>query len=110
MLVATSTLTSGEKLVIQRRRDGSTQAKAARAHKVTQLVYRGWERDSGERIPRAAVGKISESEQCFVLRRRSGMTLDRLAGRLRVCRYWLRQMEAGTAPVARLAEYWSKKK
>lgn len=110
MLVATSDLTRGEKLVIQRRRDGSTQAKAAKANKVTQLTYRGWERDQGEKIPTAAVGKISEVEQCYILRRRSGKTLEQVAKKMGVCRWWLRQMEAGKAPAESLTEFWSKNK
>jgi len=108
MLVATSELTSAEKLIIQRRRDGSTLPEAAKKRKVSVTVYRGWEQ-GGEGAPSVAVGKLSDQEQCVVKRLRAGISVRELAKRMKLSRWWVRQMETGAVPVDGLRDYWSKK-
>lgn len=109
MLVKATDLTKGEKLAIQRRRDGHNLTKAAKKLKVPVSTYRGWEAGA-EGAPKAAVGKVTVQERCFIMRRREGMTLEQVAKKVKCCRWWLRQMEAGEIPADRLVEYWERRK
>ena len=108
MLIKTSELSKGEKLLIDRRREGSTQSENAKNWDVSLYVYRRWEADITDDIPTVAIGKLSEQEQCFLLRKRKGQTLAATAKELDICRWWLCQMESGEAPIDRLRAYWDK--
>lgn len=108
----TDVLTYGERLLLQRRRRGQSQRQAASAYGVTRYRYRAWELDdngkeTGPLPPRAPLGRMHPHEACFILRRRKGLSVERLARRLRVTPEWLTQMEHGAAPVDRLARFWS---
>ncbi len=101
-------MTRGEKLLMTRRRLGWTQSEAARRHSVSLYTYRRWEGDTdGTSAPTTKVGKLAMFEQCFLLRKREGMTLIEAAEVIGVCRWWLCQMESGEAPIDRLREYWA---
>lgn len=52
------------------------------------------------------LGRIPIHERCFLKRLRMGLTSQELASRMRVCKWWLTQMERGDAPIDRLREYW----
>jgi DNA-binding XRE family transcriptional regulator len=106
MLVKTSDLTPGEKLVIQRRRDGTSQVKAAKKAKVSLFVYRQWEQDVEKPTTVPKVGKLEDHEQCYVMRRRAGWTAQELADELEVCRWWLCQMERGQQDTQPLVDFW----
>lgn len=105
MLVKTSDLTVGEKLVVKRRRDGLSQVKAAKKAKVSLFAYRQWEQDV-EKAPAPKIGKLEDHEQCYILRRRAGWTTQELADELEVCRWWLCQMERGAIDTQPLVAYW----
>ncbi len=107
MFIKASDLTRGEKLRLVRKRGKQTQSQAAKRHKVSVHIYRRWERDDEETtIPSVAVGRLAMHEQCWILRLREDMSLEDVANKIGVCRWWLCQMEQGEAPVERLAEYW----
>jgi len=110
MSVKASELSKGEKLLIQRRREGQTQAQAAEEQGVSLYVYRRWEADTVADAPKVGVGRLDEYEQYFLLRKRSGRTLAETAEELDVCRWWLCQMESGEAPIDRLRDYWATSK
>lgn len=101
-----SELSSGEKLLIVRRRKGRTVAQAAKASKTTLYRYVRWERDQ-EPGPAVAVGRLEFHEKAFLLRRRGGHSVAAFAKRLGVSAWWLSQMEAGEAPDMRLRDHWT---
>ena len=100
-------MTNGEKLLILRRRVGETQSQAAKRLKATLYTYRRWENDT-EKSPNKNVGRLSDFEQCYVMRRRKEWSLEQMVKKVGVCRWWLCQMEKGEAPVERLVEFWNK--
>lgn len=57
-------------------------------------------------IPEPSIGKLRPNEICTLLRRRSGMTLDQLSEAIKVSKWYLCQMERGSAPTKRLLEFW----
>lgn len=109
MQITAGTLSRGEKLLLERRREGLTQPEAAKKRKVSTSLYRLWESDkeTEEAAPSVALGAVEVSEACFIARRRSGKTVAQVARALRVCRFWLYKMERGEAPTEQLAEYWA---
>jgi DNA-binding XRE family transcriptional regulator len=78
-------LSDGEKLAIDRRRRGLTQAAAGARLGVTQALYSMWESD---KVPykRGAIPQITPDkyEKCFLQRRRLGLTQQRVAVHLGV--------------------------
>ena len=107
MLIKSSELTKGEKLLMERRRLGLTQSAMAKKMKVSLYVYRRWETDSVEDAPSVNIGRLTDYEQCYLMRKRSGNSLQETANKLQVCRWWLCQMERGEAPIDRLIKFWA---
>lgn len=104
--LTTSMLTTGERLFLQRRREGWTVGQAAKRAKTTVYQYRAWERDAAEGAKAPGLGNLTPQEKCVVMRRRSGKSTAQVAKEVGCCRLWLRQMEDGRAEVARLLEHW----
>lgn len=98
-------LTHGERLLIVRRREGSTAADCAVGCGVSLYRYKRWEQDL-ERGPSCAVGRLAAHEGALVLRRRAGISVADLAAALDVSPYWLSRLERGLAPPERLEAYW----
>ena len=102
------TLTAPEHALVDRRRSGLTQAEAAEAYGLTVSAYRNYENgnESPWDVPAPSLGKLAPHEECFVKRRRTGMTAELLAEIIGVSRYWVHLMETGVPPVKRLLSYW----
>lgn len=100
------TPTRGESLYIWRKRRGLNQVRAARDLHVHPDLYRQWEADQGEDIPRKIVGKLKPHEVCTLLRRRAGKTQAALAEEMGLTRYWVVMMENGEGSIDRLLRYW----
>lgn len=101
----TSDLTTGEKLRIQRRRTGENQVQAAARLKIALHIYKAMEADT---YPTSSpkIGRLEEREAYFILRRRSGYTMNELAADMGCCKWWLQKMERGDAPLGTLRAYW----
>ena len=99
------TLTRGERVLIDRRRRGETQAQAAARYRVRRHVLSLWERDE-KTPPLIAIGRIECHERCLLYRRRSGFTQERIARDLKLSRWWVNKMERGLAPCDTLIWYW----
>lgn len=106
-------LTAPERLQVWRRRLGLNQLEAGAHFGVGEREYGDTElgRTTAPRlrVPKAApkwFGQMSQNELCFILRRRSGLSQRELAHKLRLTRMWVNRMEAGVAPIDRLASYW----
>ena len=98
-------LTNAERLRLNRRRTGRSQAQMARVLGLSLHVYGAWERGDG--APKsAALGQIRSYERCLLYRRRAGYTQAQVAKELGVSRYWLNQMELGRAKCDELICYW----
>lgn len=104
--LTTSSLTPGERLFLQRRREGWTIGQAAKQYKTSVYRFRAWEQDRESGAPSPRLGQLTPQEKCVIMRRRSGKTTAQVAKEVGCCRLWLRQMEDGRADVARLQEYW----
>lgn len=102
-----SDLTRGEKIYLHRKRLGYTQFEMAVDLGVGLSEYRAMELDEeGTRPPYTTLHKLEPHEACATWRRREGISKEQLALELGVTSYWVGRMEAGTAPVKRLAKYW----
>jgi len=100
------TLSRGEALLVERRRRGLNQVRAAGEWEVHPDKYREWEADRRDDTPEVEVGELKPHEVCYLKRRRSGKTQREIAAALGLTRLWVIMMEDGKAPVDRLVEYW----
>jgi len=101
----TTDLTSGERLLILRRRTGRSQRDEAERRGITLYRYKRYEADE-QTTQDEPVGELKSHERCLILRRRERMSLDDLASELGVSRWWACQMEYGRAPADRLVKFW----
>ena len=102
-------LTVGERALIQRRRRGENQRRAAERHGLSIFIYGRLERDNPPRwlmIVPIKIDKLTPAERCLLYRRRAGYTQARVAKELGVCRWWLNQMERGAVACDDLLWYW----
>lgn len=101
-----------ERLFIERRRTGQSQARAARRYGVSLYQYRQWE--NAEEPPPAgagdSVGELEPHEWCLLERLRSGLPSTKVARAAGCSRWWLTQMERGLKPADRLLAAWRKLK
>jgi len=104
-MLRVSDLRNGERLLILRRRKGTTKAQAARKFKVTLYKYNRWESDV-EQGPKRHVSKLAYFEQSLLMRLRAGASVAKFARILKVSAWWLRQMEIGKVSDGRLRSYW----
>jgi len=105
----TSDLTTGERVLILRRRKQESQQAASERHGVSLYRFRQWETDE-EQAPKVALGRLERCESCFVRRKRSGMPLHELASQMGVSRWWLIQMEHGKQSADALVAFWDGRK
>lgn len=100
-------LTKTERLLVDRRRKGRTQAQTARSLNVPVSRYVGWE--SG-RLPFSGnapkIGRLEPNEKCLLYRRRCNKTQGEVANDMGFSKYWIRLMEQGNAPCDDLLWYW----
>lgn len=108
MFITTKELTTGERLRIARRRDGLTQAEAALAYGMPIRAYKRAEADEYHEwaLTCPPIGKLELHEECFLLRRRQGLTLRELSRMIGLSIWWICQIEQGKAPVGTLRDYW----
>ena len=106
MLIRTTELTRGERLLVYRRRYNGTQADEAQHYDTSLYQYRQWETDQQDG-PAPSLGTLRPHEQCLIKRTRSGKSVNDLARVIGICSWWLTQMERGDAPVERLLAHWS---
>lgn len=105
-------LTTGERLIIARRRNDETQQAAAKRLGMPLGPYKLAEKDTPSkswRVPIPSLDKLQPHEVCRLLRVRKGLTLDDLSRRMGVSKWWICLMEQGKAPTATLLEYWSRR-
>lgn len=98
-------LTSGEKLVIWRRRHGLSQAQMALTMGVGKNKYCEMEIQGTAQEP-VYIGTLDLYELCYILRRRNEHTILYCAREMNISRYWYNLMELGKAPEERLVQYW----
>lgn len=98
-------LTSGETLIIDRRRRGENQIEAARRLGVTSSMYGKMEREIVDRL-RAEVFPLAPHERCLIYRRRAGKRQEDVAAEMEICRWWFNQMERGDVKCDPLLWYW----
>lgn len=98
-------LTTGERLFIERKRLGMSQANMAACHGVPHGVYGRWERDqkANRPAPVVKVGRLKKHEQCMLERVRIGWSQAEVAKKLGLCVYWVGRMERGEINCDRLA-------
>lgn len=109
----TTSITTGERLLIERRRNNESQDAAAGRHGVSRYRYRLWESDQAEggRQPRCArLGLLRDYEGCYIRRRRAGLSVAALATKVGVSAWWVTQMEHGDVPADRLVAWWGRHK
>jgi DNA-binding XRE family transcriptional regulator len=102
-------LSPSEHFIIWRRREGLSQRQAAAPLGLSQRKLYQIEREEIKNYKGEMpfLGSLYSYEKCFIFRRRSGWTIERLAVTIGVSRYWCNLMELGKAPVERLVDYWA---
>lgn len=103
-MLKASELTSGERLLIVRRREGCSKAEAASGCGVSLYRYTRFEADK-ERGPTARTGRLSFAESALLERLRAGISAAAQARAVGCSRWWLTQMETGQVPDTRLREH-----
>lgn len=100
-------LTSGERLLIDRRRRGEVQSTAADRFGVSPSMYGKWERNLVAGVGALVrVDSLEAHERCLLYRRRTGKHQWEVARHLGRCRLWINRMERGDAPCDELIDYW----
>lgn len=111
-------LSTPECLAIHRRRNGLSQVAYARELRisldayrqietgVTQLTFFNLKRKLNIQPPK--VMPLKQYEICFVLRRRSGLTIGQLSARCGLGSWLITQIERGRENAAPLFHYWNK--
>ncbi len=97
---ATKRLTAGERLMIDRRRRGETQAAAAKRHNVSRGHYASWELGRQDPPSVALRPALRLGEWCLVRRHRLGLTQAQLGERVGLCRLTIKRMERCEIDVA----------
>lgn len=109
-----------EKLIIDRRRRGENQTQASRRWGVSQTTYALWERNKHNSIPETMLYEdhlqlelptqaATLSEECYLKRRRAGLTQGLLAKKVGYSEEWLKRMERGEVNITPLVAYWKDK-
>jgi len=106
--IVSSDLSTGEHLLIWRRREGLTQEEAGIYLGLRRNTYGQLERSEEKKhIPELPfLGEMYSYEKCFIMRRRSGWTIPMCAAQAEVSRYWYNLMELGKVSPERLVAYW----
>lgn len=104
-------LTSGEKLLIWRRRMDWNQAEAAGHFGVSIFAYVLAEYDNKPDFPykKNVVITLRDNEKCLIHRRRNEMTQYEVADEMGICRNWVRLQEMGTVSCDKLLQFWNGK-
>jgi len=107
-------LSQPERILLQRRRHGLTQAQAADRFKIPRHIYARIE--NGKPVVTRKLENLVEwmkgpfvaqdHERCLIMRERCGKTQDEVAADLKCSRYWLNRMETGKEPCDTLLWYW----
>lgn len=100
-------LTTGERMLVHRKRLGISQAEAARRACTYRMQYSRWENDAQKGAPLTPNVKLELTEILMLQRRRSGMTQRQLGNAVGCSRQHVVEMEAGRAPADKLITYWS---
>ena len=92
-----SDLTPGERLTIARRRPGLSQKDAAYGYGVSLSTYRRYEADEYETtaVPYCPLQIVTVPEQCFILRRRKGLSQADVAEKIGRSRWFVNMVEMG---------------
>ncbi len=108
-MIRSKTLTKGERLTVLRRREGVTQAKAAKARGLSVYLYRRFEEGLDvDECPTVRPFSLRPNETCFLLRSRAGLNLDEMSELTAYSRTWLTKMERGSVDCAPLVAAWLK--
>ena len=107
--IVQANLSLAEKLLLWRRREGLTQREAGKRLEISRNTYGILEREESHKsdLIAAPLGDIRPYEKCFIMRRRSGMTIPMCAEQAGISRYWYNLMELGKASPERLVAYWA---
>jgi len=74
---------------------------------MTLYAYQQIEQGQREDRRRAALsGGLRDHERCHIARTRAGMRLEDLGEKVGLSKFWICQMERGTAPLQTLLDYW----
>lgn len=105
-------LTSGEKLLLWRRRIGWNQKQAAKYYAVSVYNYKLAEYDKLKHFPYKIsdfklLPPLHDYEKCLIHRKRSGLTQPAAAKQIGYGRYWLRLQETGKVSCEKLLVWWN---
>lgn len=101
-------LSAGERLELNRRRDGLSQAEAADLFGVSVARFRKWEHGTGRAQPLVNVGPaLTDGEWCWLMRRRAGRSLKEVSEETGLGIQWIHRVERGErGDPAALVRWW----
>jgi DNA-binding XRE family transcriptional regulator len=107
-------LSTSEKLLIYRLRKGLSQKEMAEKVKIPYRHYLSVEKGflpENKKFPAYVmnIAKLSNLEECIILRKRSKLSQLELGKELGVSRQWVNEMEKGKQDAERLLEFWRTK-
>lgn len=94
----------GERLIIERRRAGLTQAEAAGLYGLHPNGYR--KREKSTKGSRSRM-RLTPAEWCFLMRRRAGWTLEDTANASGLTIKWIHYAEQGERDIEPLVTFWN---
>ena len=101
-------LTRGELATIVRIRQGLTQREMAIKSGVHRNTYSKVEQNTDtENIELKGIDELTPQEQCYIKRKRKGLTQQECADILGITRFWDNQMERGNESADILISFWS---
>lgn len=101
-------LTLPEAISLYRRRLSISQSEMAACFSIHRETYRRFEAGDAiqTEIVRPSLGELTQSEICYIYRRRKGLTQEEVSEQMGVTRYWIVMMEQGKASAGSLVKFW----
>ena len=104
-------LTFGERLLLNRRREGTSQDYCSTVFGISRNTYGRLERDMEESrygITPPELDELTDVEDCYINRRRTVWTQEQCATAMGITRFWFNQMETGKVPCHDLIRFWER--
>lgn len=101
--------TRSERVLIWRRRSQLTQEEAAQEYGVSHRRWGRWERGDEEPQLNKEVNTLTIYEKLYLLRRRQGVSQQKVAEALGCTRAWVQMMETGQSGSEQLQKYWEER-
>ena len=98
--------TPGERLLIWRRRNGTSIPEACTIFETSKTIIKKWEQGERHDVPYVELYMLQAWERCFLVRYRNRISLVTMAITMGVHRDTITHWERGRKDWTKLADYW----